>query len=222
MQSRLINLGICGLLTICSVLSLSAVNAATVEEDLLRLLTASDSMHASFTQVMHDNDGVLVDQSSGWMAWLRPDKFRWEIAEPFAQSLIIDGRDYYQYDRDLDQLIIQQVTAEVAALPSLLLSGNTQKITEAYRVEQVQSVADTGAVNTGGSRTSYKLIPHNEQSLFKEVTIEFSNGKLIELNIVDDLRQTSRFEFSDTASPQPVTAELFTLQQSEETHVVYQ
>ena len=213
-------------------LSLSPLAIATQPEntsnsseqaDTLRfaaLLASSASLHASFTHTMRDSKGQLLDQSAGWMAWLRPDNFRWEIIEPLAQTLILNATLYYQYDRDLDQLIVQPVSPEVAALPQILLAGDVAAISSRYHVEAIRAVATQSGLEDGPQL--FKLMPRGGEGLFTAIIIEFAAGQLAAIDIEDDLQQTSRFEFSATRPLADVESDLFVIDPAPGTEIIHQ
>ncbi|MDA7686997.1 outer-membrane lipoprotein carrier protein LolA [Pseudomonadales bacterium] len=186
----------------------------------VELLAHSDSIRADFTHTMRDKGGNLLDQSSGWMAWQRPQNFRWEIIEPLTQTLIINGELFYQYDRDLEQLIVQPVSADIAALPNVLLTGDALVIDALYRVEFVEEVAIPSSGGTVQQR--FRLMPKSDGGLFSAIMIEFSGQQITAIDIEDDLQQTSRFEFRQTQLLKAVGADLFELKTAPGTEIIQQ
>lgn len=189
-------------------------------QQFVELLAHSESIRADFTHTMRDKGGNLLDQSSGWMAWQRPQNFRWEIIEPLTQTLIINGELFYQYDRDLEQLIVQPVSADIAALPNVLLTGDAVVIDARYRVEFVEEVA----IRSSGSSVAqrFRLMPKTDGGLFSAIMIEFSGQQITAIDIEDDLQQTSRFEFGQTQLLKAVGADLFELKTAPGTEIIQQ
>ena len=192
----------------------------TSVQRFVELLAHSEAIRADFTHPMRDKGGNLLDQSRGWMAWQRPQNFRWEIITPLTQTLIIKGDLFYQYDRDLEQLIVQPVSADIAALPNVLLTGDAAVVDARYRVESVKTVAIQALGNPVQQR--FRLMPKSDGGLFNAIMIEFSGQQITAISIEDDLQQTSRFEFSQTRWLKAVGIDLFELKTAPGTEIIHQ
>lgn len=208
-------------LSLCALMSFHSIaNEANYKQDnqsaekLAVLLANLPSVRAVFEQHVNDSDGSLIDESSGWMAWQRPDKFRWEVVEPFEQSIVIDAQTYSQFDRDLDQLIIEPLSDDVAVLPNLLLSGNVDSIVKSYTIIEESIPAATSS--------RFKLIPLKPDSLFTSVNLEFNRGELKALQIIDDLSQVSHFEFTSVVELESNNESLFSIEPGADTDIIRQ
>ena len=192
------------------------------------LLQASESMRADFKHSMRDADGALLDASAGWMAWQRPDNFRWEILEPLAQTLIINGAVFYQYDRDLEQLIVQPLSPEVSALPNVLLTGDPGSIAETYHVEAIYAAQAGNYAAQSDAQIAvpmphlFKLTPRTSGGLFTAIVVEFNNGLIAAIDIEDDLQQTSRFEFAAATTLVNTPSDIFSIDPAPGTEIIHQ
>ncbi|MBT8140220.1 MAG: outer membrane lipoprotein carrier protein LolA [Gammaproteobacteria bacterium] len=201
-------------------------------QQLAGLLKSSDAYYANFQHELRDEEGQLLDASSGWMAWQRPTDFRWEIEQPLAQTLLVKGSIFYQYDRDLEQMLVQPLSEEVAVLPQLLLAGDVAVISARYRVTTVLAVAAQPGVETELAEAGqqvvhqprppkiFKLRPHQPGEMFRELLLEFRGSALTAINISDDLQQNSRFEF--TPRQDAMGAGLFEVNPPPATEIIYQ
>lgn len=196
---------------------------------LLALLADKQRYRASFSHELRDSDGTLLDASSGWLAWLRPHSFRWETEQPLAQTLLVKGDLFYQYDSDLEQMLVQPLSDDVAVLPRLLLGGDAAAIADDYRVSAVRVVAAGAGGKTPDADTDtkasapaqiFRLQPRAEGGLFSELLLEFRGGELSAINISDDLQQNSRFEFQ--AIDSDIDAALFEVSPPPGTEIVHQ
>ncbi|MGB5324707.1 MAG: outer-membrane lipoprotein carrier protein LolA [Pseudomonadales bacterium] len=188
---------------------------------LASLLAGKQSYYANFSQQLRDSEGQLVDESSGWMAWQRPASFRWEINAPLAQTLLVKGEIYYQYDRDLEQMLVQPLSDDVAMLPRLLLEGDASAIAARYQVEAVVALPVTdGASARGAAPQLFRLQPRGEAGLFSELLLEFRGENLQAINITDDMQQNSRFEFSKQSGE--VEANFFDVEPAPGTEIIHQ
>lgn len=167
--------------------------------ELATLLANVTSYRAHFSQVMRNADQQIVDQSSGKVAWQKPNLFRWDIEQPFEQTIVLSGNQYTQYDRDLDQVIIETVTPEAAELPKLLLSGDAGEIGKKYRVEEIIAVANADAsVSTNRPQVRlFKLSPVAQEAVFQQLLFEFHGQQLVSVSFEDELDGNGVFRFSE-------------------------
>lgn len=166
---------------------------------LADLLSRSIYFQANFKQTVRDANGVIVDQSSGKMWLARPDKLRWDIAEPLEQTLIVNEQQFFQYDSDIDQLIIEPLSGQLSTMPVLLLSGDAEAIAKQFIVTEIMAVTSSSATLSEASaslRQLFSLKPLSNEGLFEVLTLEFKAGVLQAISILDDLQQSSRFDFT--------------------------
>lgn len=84
--------------------------------------TASGS--AEFTQAVTPADGTRAKTSSGRFEFQRPDRFRFDYTQPYAQTIVSDGRRLWMYDPDLNQATVRRVDQALGATPAALLAGD--------------------------------------------------------------------------------------------------
>ncbi len=193
---------------------------------LANLLAGSQYFQASFSQQVRDANGELVDESTGSMLLSRPGKLRWNIDSPIEQTIIVKGSEYLQYDRDIDQLIIQPLADQLSAMPQLLLSGDQSAIERQFAVTELRALAASSASESAIRVFTLKPIGHSQlvsqstnesqtpssaqnDNLFAMLTLEFTGEQLQAIAILDDLEQVSRFEFSDIDIRTPLAASVF-------------
>lgn len=198
----------------------SAKSLASAADDLAGLLSNSRYFQAAFIQEVRDSEGELIDQSQGKMLLNRPDKLRWDIDEPLEQTIVVNSGQYFQYDRDIDQLIIETLSDQLSAMPSLLLSGDAAAISAEFEVEEVKAITSVNGADTAPSMQLFMLKPLAEQDLFKVLTLEFSGGILQAIGILDDLEQSSRFEFSEIDNATPIDKGQFELNPPADTDII--
>jgi len=80
------------------------------------------SLTADFTQEIYDNQGHLLQQSSGSLAIKQPGKLRWDIKQPMPQLMIINQNKTWLYDATLKQITIYQTHQFNDQTPLWLLS----------------------------------------------------------------------------------------------------
>ena len=150
---------------------------------LSEMLADISSYRAEFVQQIYNQDQQLVQQSEGTLYAARPGKLRWLSKAPFEQLIVVDGTNIWRYEEDLQQVVVSAYSDDLGSTPALLLSGNVDSIGARYKVAEV-----------GGQ---YQLLPRDEQSLFRAMTVRFDDGKLAQLLLEDTLGQTTKLLLSN-------------------------
>jgi len=104
--------------------------ATTVHADAIgklnNFIAHTRSAQASFTQEMLDKNGKRLQSASGTMQFVRPGKFRWEYRKPYEQIIVGDGKKFWMYDVDLNQVTEKKLDAALGSSPAALLSGSNE------------------------------------------------------------------------------------------------
>ena len=66
----------------------AADSIARVDAYLAKLSTLT----ADFVQVVQDKQGQVTERASGTLSISRPNRFRWDYQQPYAQTIVADGR----------------------------------------------------------------------------------------------------------------------------------
>ncbi|MDB4456345.1 outer membrane lipoprotein chaperone LolA [bacterium] len=190
-------------------------------EQLANLLSNSRYFQANFQQTVRDANGDIVDQSTGniWLA--RPNQLRWDIVEPLEQTLIVSEQQFFQYDSDIDQLIIEPLSDQLSAMPVLLLSGNADAISNQFIVAQIKAVTAHSANKDAPLRQLFTLKPIANDGLFEMLSLEFKGEILQAISILDDLQQNSRFEFTAIDIETVIDVSLFELDPPADTDIIH-
>ncbi len=151
-------------------------------ESLSHSLANIGSYRAEFQQNIYDQDQDLVQQTEGTLMAARPGKLRWESRAPYAQLIVVDGKQIWRYEEDLQQVVVSPYSDDLGSTPALLLSGDVDSIGARYEVAEVDG--------------QYELKPRNEQSLFRAMRVVIADGKITRLQLEDTLGQTTRLTFT--------------------------
>jgi outer membrane lipoprotein carrier protein len=149
-------------------------------------LVSLKTLSAEFAQVVQDKQGQVTDRASGTLSISRPDRFRWDYREPYAQTIVADGKKLWLYDPDLEQVTVRSLAQGLGATPAMLLSG-AGKASDAFKA---------GAVETQDGVTWCRLVPAGQGSDFERVSLAFdARNELKAMELVDKLGQTTTIEF---------------------------
>ena len=99
---------------------------ASAIERLHAFVAATHSAQANFTQDVEDKSGKRIQSASGTMQFQRPGKFRWAYQKPYEQLIVGDGKKFWMYDVDLNQVTVKKLDAALGSSPAALLSGNNE------------------------------------------------------------------------------------------------
>jgi len=157
--------------------------------ELQAQLEATSSFRARFSQRVTDADGRLVEEGAGefWLA--RPDRFRWEYAEPFPRLLIADGQRVWLYDPELEQVTVRDLDGLLDKTPAALLAGNIEQL-DAYTISGERD----------GAILAVQLTPVAARSDFKRIDMAFVDNQLSRLELLDQFGQLTRIDFVEAVS----------------------
>lgn len=145
------------------------------------------TLSADFVQVVQDKAGQVTDRATGTLKLSRPDRFRWDYAQPYVQTIVADGKKLWLYDPDLQQVTVRSLAQGLGATPAMLLSG-AGKVGDAFK---------PGPVEVQQGLTWCRLVPSGQGSDFERVSLGFdTRNELAAMELVDKLGQTTTIRFA--------------------------
>lgn len=82
---------------------------------------------AEFTQVVtspaREGQAPKVKSSSGQFEFSRPNRFRFDYAKPFVQTIVADGQTLWLHDVDLNQVTARKQAAVLGSTPAALIAS---------------------------------------------------------------------------------------------------
>ncbi len=171
------------------VLIAPTVAISSVSLDRLSKFFEQDNTYfAEFYQVILDEGLFLVEESVGLMWLSRPNRFRWEYSEPFAQTIVSDGTNIWEYDVELEQATVRKFTDVVDRSAAQILAG-TNDLEENYIVEDL---------DIQGQLAWVSIQPKVEESAqFQSMRLGFDERSLRIVEILDILGNTTRLQLLD-------------------------
>jgi len=152
--------------------------------DWLRGLTV---MQADFRQVVTDESGKVLERAEGRMALHRPGRFRWESLRPYRQLLVVDGKQVWHYDPELEQVIVRDAGSTLRHTPAALLLGEE-------RPERLFAIRALGA-ETGLRRWELRPRDGEEATGLHLLRVALERQRLAWMEWTDALGNKTRFEF---------------------------
>ena len=175
-------------------------SAGPARERFDAFLHGLESMEARFRQVLLDERGQAVDESTGIVSLQRPGRFRWDYSAPFPQLIVADGDRVWLFDPGLEQVTVRPQSQALGATPAALLAS-TQPVDEVFKVSELDARDDGSAW--------LALEPRDSASNFEAIRIGFGAQGLRAMELRDSFGQTTRIEFSDIRRNPVLAATLF-------------
>lgn len=193
----------CSCLLALQLLWLSGFAHAGAAEQLAAHLQNVNNLKAGFVQVVRDDRGEVLEESRGSMTFKRPDKLRWEVAEPYRYQIITDGETLWRYDPDFEELITEPFE-QVSQTPIMILAASAEQLSGDYHVKLV----------AGSELQRFSLKPHKANADFSELELSFRNDLLTAMILHDKLGQTTRIDLNQVVvNSDAVVDSLFVFEQ---------
>lgn len=161
---------------------------AAAADALTRFFKDVKSYSARFEQVVVDQDKKVTQRSSGQLWIHRPNKFRWDYAAPYEQSIVGDGAKLWIYDVALEQVTVRALSNALGDTPAVLLAGKGS-LNDSFSVKKIPS--------DDASLTWFELRPKKKDSGFDEIRLAFARNRLARLELTDGFSQTTQITLSD-------------------------
>ncbi|MCH7741290.1 MAG: outer membrane lipoprotein chaperone LolA [Proteobacteria bacterium] len=151
---------------------------------LSNYLSHISTLSGKFEQNTSNDHDSTVYSGEIWIS--KPNRFRVDTISPSLQSLVSDGTDFWIYDEELEQVIVNKLNLDLSRVPILLFSSNIDKIEDSYEI--------SGYADEEGEY--FLLQPVSETSLFQSLALEFHDGipSAIKINAVTGQMTTINLE----------------------------
>lgn len=180
-------------------LLISGAAAADAVAELQRFYGRLDDLQTKFEQTQYDETGAALQTSRGDFLLSRPNRFRWDYREPYAQTMLSDGLIFWFYDVDLAQVTRRNAANALQGTPALLLAGGPA-LTRQFVLTSL------------GPRDGLSwvlLVPKSKEGDFSEIRLGLANGLPAAMELKDNLGQLTRIRFSGTRINPGLAANLF-------------
>jgi outer membrane lipoprotein carrier protein len=151
----------------------SCFNQSLAQDDarqaLDNLLADVSTLAADVEQLIVESDGGVLEESQIRMYLKKPDGFYWETLSPFPELVVTNGQLLWNYQPDLEQVVIEDWNAQESELAAQLLSGNTASLAEEYRIS---------SAGRQGDIIEFDLTPFAADSVYQVIKISFVQDKL--------------------------------------------
>ncbi|MFZ2161686.1 MAG: outer membrane lipoprotein chaperone LolA [Sideroxyarcus sp.] len=183
-----------------TLLALPLASHAAATDKLKSFIAATHSAQANFTQEVQDKNGKRIQSASGTMQFERPGKFRWVYQKPYEQLIVGDGKKFWMYDVDLNQVTVKKLDAALGSSPAALLSGNN----EIERDFSLRDIEDRDGLEWLEAK------PRSAESTFEKILMAF-NGKseLVVMELHDAFGHHTVLRFTGLKNNPSLPSQLF-------------
>jgi outer membrane lipoprotein carrier protein len=186
-------------------LSLFTCVAVSAEVSALQqldsLLADMDTLTADVTQLIIESDGGILEESEIRMKMKRPDGFYWETVAPFPELIVTDGQTLWNYQPDLEQVVIEDWDTERSELAAQLLNGETENLALEYEI----AMRDPSEEST----VEFDLYPLDANSVYGMITLTFLSSNLDMIYIESTNGQKTVWRFLEQEKNLNIADEVF-------------
>jgi len=165
-------------------------SAPTASDELIHVLDQTKSLQGRFRQQQFDSGEVLVGESTGRFAMLRPGYFSWQIESPDSQLIIATPEFIWHHDLDLETVTRRPLESSGAASPLQILGGEEDLLRSNFTVSKSADGVFTLTPNAGD----------NGQA-FSRLSLTLEDGVLSVMEIIDALNQHVVIRFEKVTRP---------------------
>lgn len=153
-----------------------------------------ETFQASFSQAITDQLGNNVHNASGKLITKRPQQLYWHTQLPDEVLLVADGDAVWQVDYFVEQITVVDQSTAVKDNPMMLLASGDD--------------TDWNNVSVTLTDDFFVIVP-NQTSAITELSLSFSDNKLVQLTSVDTQGQRSILTFNEIQINLPVASTQF-------------
>jgi len=156
------------------------------DQDLEAIVAAIETLQANFYQEVRDDQGHLIQESSGTIKIKKPGRFIWHYESPEPQDIISDGKNLWLIDHELEQVSVQPLAKALGNSPILLLT-NYRAI---YQDFEIRMLGEAFGLEWRA------LVPKVQDTEFYRVEIGLNGNQVREMKLLDHFNQTTMIRFS--------------------------
>lgn len=173
--------------------------AASAQEQLQGFVSQVRAATGQFSQYTVGTQGQTKPAQSGQFAFQRPGQFKWDVLKPYAQQIVSDGQQLFQFDPDLNQVTVRKVDQAIGSSPAAILFGSGSL---------EQSFVVTALPDQQGL-SWLRAKPRNGEAGFVHVDLGFSGGLPARIILLDAFGQSTHIELSGLVPNPTLAAEAF-------------
>ncbi len=180
-------------LTLFLAMGLAKYASASDAERLESLLDDVTTLTADVTQLIVESSGGVLEESTIRMKLKKPDGFYWETVEPFPELVVTNGIKLWNYQPDLEQVVVEDWQPDQSELAAQLLSGRTETLRSEYEIALTQLDNNTEL---------FTLTPLASDNVYSSIVIQFNATQLDSIYINSRNGEQTVWQFSELVANQ--------------------
>lgn len=196
------------LLASCFIASAALANPA--QQAFEQFVQTVSAAKGQFSQYTVGPQGETQLAQTGDFAFARPGQFRWDIRKPYAQLVLSDGINVFQYDPDLSQVSVRAAGAAMGSSPAAILFG-TGDINQAF---EITPLPDQDGLSW------FRAVPRQPDSGLNQLDIGMRAGNPARLLLLDGFGQTTQIDLSNIRAQSSFPSSTFQFQAPPNTDVI--
>jgi len=165
------------------------------------LLGSIETLESDVQQLIVESDGGVLEESEIQMMLKKPDGFYWETLSPFPELIVTDGSTLWNYQPDLDQVVIEAWDSSRSELAAQLLSGNIVSLGDDYTIESV--------TDGNSEHQEFELAPRASNSPYQVISINFMRDELESIYLHSKNGQQTVWRFANVLRNAGITDATF-------------
>ena len=134
------------------------------------------------------------------MQFVRPGKFRWAYQKPYEQLIVGDGKKFWMYDVDLNQVTVKKLDAVLGSSPAALLSGSNE-IERGFALKNIDA---------RDGLEWLQATPKSAETTFEKILMAFNTkSELVVMELHDAFGHRTVLRFSGMENNPPLSPTLF-------------
>jgi outer membrane lipoprotein carrier protein len=152
------------------------------------LLSDIRTLRADVEQLIVESDGGVLEESDIRMQLKKPNGFYWETLTPFPELVVTNGELLWNYQPDLEQVVIENWDSDRSELAAQLLSGQTDNLGEEYSTALAPEVT--------ANISEFILTPRAPDSVYSQIKITFVSDELDMIHLRNKNGEQTVWRFS--------------------------
>ena len=190
----------------------SALADEHAAQRLIQRMNAFSSLRADVEQLIIESDGGVLDTSSIRMLLKKPNGFSWETLDPFPELLVTNGEWLWNYQPDLEQVVIEPWSIEDSGFAARLLAGDSTGLDTDYRISVVEGAS--------AELIDFRLEPVDPAALHSRIDIGFVGEALDSIVLSERSGQRTVWRFTNLVSNPSIDDEEFNFTPPAEVEVI--
>ena len=190
----------------------SALADEHAAQRLIQRMNAFSSLRADVEQLIIESDGGVLETSSIRMLLKKPNGFSWETLDPFPELLVTNGEWLWNYQPDLEQVVIEPWSIEDSGFAARLLAGDSTGLDTDYRISVVEGAS--------AELIDFRLEPVDPAALHSRIDIGFVGEALDSIVLSERSGQRTVWRFTNLVSSPSIEDDEFNFTPPPEVEVI--